>query len=740
MNTIRKISLSVLLLTLTTSTFGWKEDGKTITVESRDDLWKLRGIMEEDKYNNFKDWTILLDSDIDAGGTEVNWFIRTIGWYDDHEFQGTFDGQGHTISNLYMMGEDGNRGLFGDIKDATIKNLKLVDPYIQCGDYDDGNCHVGALVGRAKGNCTITNCAVVGGTVRAVSGYQDEMGGICGFVKGTCNISNCYATCTISGRSQLGGIVGKLSEDYEGEGSITNCYFAGTLDAHDDGGSSEDVNPIIGERNGMSVSNNYSSDLTKAELFGTDVNAYVYRKDNNPELALFYNYPVGESFYSRLAATIDETDTGGYFQTLKNDNPLKVMLVAVNTHVDPCTSITVPSTLTTYFDKEVTVTAISQEGMTTMGTCDNLMLPATLDSIAVPLRHNVQTAFTFADDNNAFAIIDNALCQTSTHQFITIPKALTTLTVNQQDCDSIADYAFENSSLTKLYVNTYVAPGISVSEDNVPVVKAHDDTFTDASEDLDIYIKDGTQTQLFFGVQGTTKGYGYINAVGWRNFFAKFVGQDQHIFSYFPLKRNPGRMSTLILGYPVELPEGMTAWWAQSITTGDNNVVNLQKFTTQIVPALTPVLVTYSGTDLIYLTRYEGDDAGSATDYENNLFKGSIDPGGHTMTDSELTTNFFTLGRPIGDSSYDNLGFYPYHPTNHILPSYVAWIASSDIPANAKLMMDFEPVVTAIDNTLLEPSLHDQQQVYTLQGVHIDVTAMKKGHLYIVNGKKVLIR
>jgi hypothetical protein len=161
------------------------------------------------------------------------------------------------------------------------------------------------------------------------------------------------------------------------------------------------------------------------------------------------------------------------------------------------------------------------------------------------------------------------------------------------------------------------------------------------------------------------------------------------------------------------------------------------------VPALTPVLLTYEGSGPLYLSRcYEGGDAGAATDYEGNLFKGSVDPGGHSMTSSEMMSNFFTLGRPTGDSSYEHLGFYPYHPKNSLLPSYVAWIAKSDIPAEAPLLMDFsDDAVTDIANTVNSQwSTVNSLQVFTLQGVRIDPSDMQKGTLYIINGKKVIMR
>ena len=157
------------------------------------------------------------------------------------------------------------------------------------------------------------------------------------------------------------------------------------------------------------------------------------------------------------------------------------------------------------------------------------------------------------------------------------------------------------------------------------------------------------------------------------------------------------------------------------------------------MPALTPVLLTYDGTGPLYLSRYDGPNPGAATDFENNLFKGSVDPGGHTMTASEMMSNFLTLGRPSGDTSYNNLGFYAYHPTDNILPSYVAWLAMSDLPA-ARMAVIFDDETTAIDERTLQPASAEEPQVYTLQGLRVAPSEMRKGSIYIVNGKKVIIR
>ena len=316
------------------------------------------------------------------------------------------------------------------------------------------------------------------------------------------------------------------------------------------------------------------------------------------------------------------------------------------------------------------------------------------------------------------------------------------LTIRQELADNIADYAFEGmSGLKTLYVDTWVEAGRLVDDgENPPPVfnLTGEHTFDGCPADLDVWIKDGTQYQLFLGYQGSG-GYGYSNADYWRLFYSDYQDVPNHMFTYFLVNRNAGHMSTLMLGYPVELPEGVTAWWAQAVTS---DKVTMKKIGTQIVPAQTPVLLTYGDTGPLYLSHYDGDDPGASTDFESNLFKGSVDPGGHNMTDSEMMSNFLTLGRPKGDQTYDHLGFYLYHPKNHVLPSYVAWIAVNDVPqeALAKAMtIDFEEREATGIQTMSEARSQKADSWYTLDGRKFQGQPTAKG-LYVVNGKLVIIR
>ena len=140
-----------------------------------------------------------------------------IGLYDGdtyYWFKGTFDGDGHTISNLTInkTNDDCYVGLFG-LSKGTIKNLTLKDANIV------GYREVGGIVGyNFEG--TVENCFVTGGTVRATGEQSVYASGIVSLNEGT--VRNCSVTgVNISGGDEKGeasGIVG-----YNKKGTVRNC-------------------------------------------------------------------------------------------------------------------------------------------------------------------------------------------------------------------------------------------------------------------------------------------------------------------------------------------------------------------------------------------------------------------------------------------------------------------------------------------------------------------------------------
>jgi hypothetical protein len=131
----------------------------------------------------------VLVADIDLSG--MVWATAPILFFD-----GTFDGQNHTISNLSIEGIN-YVGLFGEIMaNGVVRNLTIQDAFII------GNERVGILAGESTGH--ITNCYVTG-NVTGVS----YVGGLVGSVYGSTfeeSISDCTANVVLSGNDNVHNI------------------------------------------------------------------------------------------------------------------------------------------------------------------------------------------------------------------------------------------------------------------------------------------------------------------------------------------------------------------------------------------------------------------------------------------------------------------------------------------------------------------------------------------------------
>jgi len=136
-----------------------------------------------------------LIADIDLTG--VNFFIIGGQW---HPFRGTFDGNGHTISNFSYTSADATYiGLFRYAAGTEIKDLGLIGPNVHVDRGDFHGCLVGCLDAGS-----ITNCYVEAGSVSG----NDYAGGLVGSSSGV--IANCYASCSVDGAGDdVGGLVGR---------------------------------------------------------------------------------------------------------------------------------------------------------------------------------------------------------------------------------------------------------------------------------------------------------------------------------------------------------------------------------------------------------------------------------------------------------------------------------------------------------------------------------------------------
>ena len=155
-------------------------------------------------------------------------------------FRATFDGGGHTISNMFIArGNNDYIGLFGSIMSdkAEVKRLGLVSVTIRGRDL------VGGLAGVVRQGGTISDSYVTGDIVGV-----DRVGGLVGLSRGI--VTDSYSTAVVSGRQYVGGAVGA----YEG-GTISASHATGAITA-----AGERTGGLIGHAgSGTSVSDSYAT-------------------------------------------------------------------------------------------------------------------------------------------------------------------------------------------------------------------------------------------------------------------------------------------------------------------------------------------------------------------------------------------------------------------------------------------------------------------------------------------------
>ena len=148
----------------------------------------------------------------------------------NEKYQGTFDGNNKTITNLYINASQYYMGLFGCTYEGTIKNLTF-----EYANVTKTNNYAGVLVGKAFGGSTLQNIKI-SNTCQIKGGKYT--GGIAGYLVG--NAYNCVNYATVQGIQYIGGLCGHYSRSRTGN-SMTACANYGNVTA-----SSLDVGGLVG--------------------------------------------------------------------------------------------------------------------------------------------------------------------------------------------------------------------------------------------------------------------------------------------------------------------------------------------------------------------------------------------------------------------------------------------------------------------------------------------------------------
>jgi len=283
---------------------GWY-NGKSspYTISTADELSGLQSLVA-DNIESFNGKTILLANDIALAG---NW--TPIG-NDIQPFQGTFNGQGKTISGLSVNG--GNyAGLFGYVgTNGQIKNLNVVATDIKTATGGTTARYAGSLAAYYASAKPIENCNVQVATIMA-AGYG---GGLVGYASSALAITNSYASGNTTGsgggsgsgnsgyyggNGYSGGLVGYAAAKLD----ITNSYASGNVNgtgsgSNDHGGGS---GGLVGNAKGAStIATSYASGnisgSNKGGIFGSyasGTNTYVYYNNEGASAAAGSGSPSG---------------------------------------------------------------------------------------------------------------------------------------------------------------------------------------------------------------------------------------------------------------------------------------------------------------------------------------------------------------------------------------------------------------------------------------------------------------
>lgn len=148
--------------------------------------------------------------------------------YDVTNFFGVFDGNDHTISNLFINLPTSriSAGLFGDIVGGTIKNITLTNATV----FSDAD-YTGILVGWSDSGSFMDNNTVSNSTLTSTSGRPccSFYGGMIGAILGSGDIVD--NARSINNTINTSGIIGGLSS--YNAGTVTNSFTSGSINSTD---------------------------------------------------------------------------------------------------------------------------------------------------------------------------------------------------------------------------------------------------------------------------------------------------------------------------------------------------------------------------------------------------------------------------------------------------------------------------------------------------------------------------
>lgn len=176
-------------------------------------------------------------------------------------------GSGRNIADSYATGKV--TGTNANVGGLAGKAYEITSSYAK-GDVINSGSYTGGLVGNVNNNSNITDCHATGNVT--VTGSNQYVGGIVGNTAG--NLTNCYATgdITATASQYVGGLAGYSMNS---NSTLANCYAKGNVSGRDE------VGGLIGQCYGMITDSHAYGDVIGASGNIGGLTGTVYSRIQN---------------------------------------------------------------------------------------------------------------------------------------------------------------------------------------------------------------------------------------------------------------------------------------------------------------------------------------------------------------------------------------------------------------------------------------------------------------------------
>ncbi len=224
-------------------------------------------------------------------------------------FEGTYDGQGFTITGLYINRPESNyAGLFGDVTNAELNNIKMESLNISAYGF------VGGLVGSVYENTTISGCTLSG----TVTCSDALAGGIIGGVYVDAIISNCSSSVNVQNGTSIGGLAGRFY------GQITDCHASGSVNA-----TTDNVGGLIGTNHGQVTRCSATGAVSGQDYLGGLIG---WTKDTNINQCFATGKVTGHADIGGLIGYCDNCDINNCYATGNTFGTYRITALACNVY------------------------------------------------------------------------------------------------------------------------------------------------------------------------------------------------------------------------------------------------------------------------------------------------------------------------------------------------------------------------------------------------------------------------